>query len=136
MTDFADCTAVTKRALEFKRKYYEALDDTNTRQSIVALYPPNMTNLGEWNGHVLSTGQEISNYLQSLPKTKHTIDVVDAHPLPGNEKADSILLTVHGSVTYDDEHERTFFQRFVLREISGKFYIFNDYYRWLSEKTR
>jgi NTF2-related export protein 1/2 len=136
MSNFSDSAAVTKKALGFRTKFYDMLDNPESRASIAALYPPNIPNLSEWNGHALSTVQDITNYLQSLPKTKHTIHVVDAHPLPGNENADSILLTVHGDVTYDDEHERTFYQRFVLREIQGKIYIFNDYYRWLSEKTR
>lgn len=137
----ADCVSVAKKALEFTRKYYKTMDDLSSRPSIVQFYA-NFSNLCEWNGHKYSTQADLFNYLQELPKTHHTVDVVDAHPLPGNqpqstnlETSDhSILITVHGSVTYDDEHKREFFQRFVVRQKGTTYYIVNDYYRWLAEK--
>lgn len=126
---------VAKKALEFRQRYYKMLDDPTERPHLVALYAPDVPNLCEWNGHPLPTPSDINSYFGSLPKTSHQVDTVDAQPLPGNENGDSILLTVHGLVTYDDEHKREFFQRFVLRQApDNKVYIFNDYYRWLSER--
>lgn len=135
MTELADLTDVAKKALLFKNEYYKALDSAEMRLAVTKLYYEGIPNIMEWNGHVLSSQAEISQYLAQLPKTVHTIDSMDAQPLPGNEKSDSFLMTVHGTVVYDDEHSREFFQRMVLRLMDGKYYIFNDYYRWLSEKS-
>jgi NTF2-related export protein 1/2 len=104
------------------------------RLKIVELYPEDLSNLMEWNGHVLSTQQQIANYIQGLPVTSHKVSCVDAHPLPGNQGGDAFLITIHGDVTYASDHKREFFQRFVVRRNpAGKYFIFNDYYRWLSE---
>ncbi|ESL08493.1 nuclear transport factor 2 protein(NFT2) [Trypanosoma rangeli SC58] len=134
MTEYADCTEVSKKALEFRQQFYQLLDDPNKRLDIVNLYAPGTPLLCEWNGHSLPDAASITAYLSGLPKTSHKIDCVDAQPLPGNEQADSFLMTVHGIVTYDDEHKREFFQRLVIRKVEGRYYIINDYYRWLSEK--
>lgn len=137
-TDFNE---MAKKALEFSRRYYKTLDDLSARQNLVQFYAA-VSNLCEWNGHKYSTQTDIFNYLKEMPKTSHQVDVVDAHPLPGNnskssnaEEADhTFLVTVHGVVTYDDEHKREFFQRFVIRQKGITYFIVNDYYRWLSEK--
>ncbi|CCW61056.1 unnamed protein product [Phytomonas sp. EM1] len=126
---------VAKKALEFRRRYYQYLDDPEQRHNIVNLYAPNVPNLCEWNGHLLADHNYVQQYINQLPKTTHQIDTVDAQPLPGNEKADSFIMIVHGIVTYDREHRREFYQRFVIRSINNKYYIINDYYRWLSEKN-
>ncbi|KAH9586616.1 Nuclear transport factor 2 [Trypanosoma melophagium] len=134
MTEYADCTEVSKKALEFRQQFYQLLDDPNKRMEIVNLYAPGTPMLCEWNGHQLPDTTAIMAYLGGLPKTSHKIDCVDAQPLPGNEQADSFIMTVHGIVTYDDEHKREFFQRLVIRKLESRYYIVNDYYRWLSEK--
>lgn len=137
-TDFNE---MAKKALEFTKRYYKTLDDLSDRPNLIHFYP-NFSNLCEWNGHQYSTKEDVARYLSEMPKTKHQIDVLDSHPLPGNnskssnsEEADhTFLVTVHGVVTYDDEHKREFFQRFVIRQKGITYYIVNDYYRWLSEK--
>ncbi|AAZ12640.1 nuclear transport factor 2 protein, putative [Trypanosoma equiperdum] len=134
MSEYADCTEVAKKALEFRQQFYQLLDNPERRGDIVALYAPNTPLLCEWNGHALPDTASIAAYLGGLPRTNHKVDCVDAQPLPGNERADSFLMTVHGVVTYDDEHKREFFQRFVIRKVEERYYIMNDYYRWLSEK--
>lgn len=126
---------VAKRALEFRQQYYKLLDDPMQRGKIAELYAPDVPDLCEWNGHALSTRDAIQSYLMELPPTSHAIDSLDAQPLPGNENGDSFLITVHGIVTYDDEHKREFYQRFVIRRINNQFFIYNDYYRWLAEKV-
>lgn len=126
---------VAKKALEFRQRYYKMLDNVEQRQALLTLYAVGVPDLSEWNGHPLSTLQDIDTHFKALPKTQHQIDCVDAQPLPGNENADSILMIVHGVVTYDDEHKREFFQRLVLRKApDNKYYIMNDYYRWLAER--
>ncbi|KAG8345844.1 Nuclear transport factor 2 (NTF2) domain [Trypanosoma vivax] len=135
MTEYTDCTEVAKKALEFRQQFYQLLDNPSRRNEIVSLYPPNMPMQCEWNGHALSDTAAITAYLSGLPRTQHKIDCVDAQPLPGNERADSFLMTVHGVVTYDDEHRREFFQRLVIRKVGDRYYIMDDYYRWLSEKV-
>lgn len=138
MTDRNEIQRVAAAALSFKSNFYQMLDNPTRRAEIAQFYYPGASCLMEWNGHTLSTPNDVAAYLNELPKTNHQIDTADAHPLPGCEGADSILLTVTGRVTYDGEHRREFFQRFVLRKAdptSKKLYIVNDYYRWLSEKT-
>ncbi|CUG86828.1 nuclear transport factor 2, putative [Bodo saltans] len=138
MADRNEIQRVAAAALSFKSNFYQLLDNPTRRAELAQVYHPGASCLMEWNGHALNTPEEIAAYLNQLPKTNHQIDTADAHPLPGCEGADSILLTVTGRVTYDSEHRREFFQRFVLRKTepsSSKLYIINDYYRWLSEKS-
>lgn len=130
--------SVAAAALSFKTQYYQFLDKPDKRHELLAWYHPGASILMEWNGHQLTTPEAIGAYLAQLPKTNHTINTVDAQPLPGCENADSILMTVSGTVVYDDEHKREFFQRFVLRKTdpqSSTLFIVNDYYRWLSDKS-
>lgn len=135
--DKQDVKEVAKKALEFTRTYYKSLDNPTVRPSLLDVYL-DVPNLCEWNGHSYPTKEHIHGYLSGLPKTSHQIDVVDAQPLPGNIGGPSgdftFLTTVHGVVTYDDEHKREFYQRFVVRLVNHKCYIANDYFRWLSEK--
>mmetsp|Transcript_56789 Transcript_56789/g.65065 ORF Transcript_56789/g.65065 Transcript_56789/m.65065 type:complete len:139 (-) Transcript_56789:87-503(-) len=130
--------AVAAAALSFKTNYYQFLDKPEMRPKLLECYHPGASVLMEWNGHQLPTREAIQEYLTQLPKTNHTINTVDAQPLPGCENGDSILMTVSGTVVYDDEHKREFFQRFVLRKTdpqSTTLFIVNDYYRWLSDKS-
>lgn len=129
-----DIKAVAQKACDFYKQYYKLLDDVNSRETLLSIYAENeSTELCEWNGHKLGWG-DLRMYFSGLPPTSHRIDVADAQPLPGCENADSFLLVVHGSVVYDGEHTREFFQRFVVRQDNSKYYIVNDYYRWLAEK--
>ncbi|EPY28338.1 hypothetical protein STCU_03002 [Strigomonas culicis] len=130
--DQGSFTDVAKKALEFRNTYYKLLDSPD-RSKVLNLYAPGIANLCEWNGHRLDSPAAVQEYVNSLPATHHQIDAVDAQPLPGNDKADSFIMTIHGVVTYDDEHKREFYQRMVIRRIDNLFYIVNDYYRWLSE---
>lgn len=133
--EFGDQREVAKKAIEFSRRFYDYMDNLDLRPKIAEFYPAELQNLCEWNGHSLSTQEDIIVYLKNLPrKTKHVLECVDAQPLPGNQNADAMLVTVSGTVVYDDEHQRQFFQRFILRASNGKYYIINDYIRWLSEK--
>eukprot|EP00796_Vickermania_ingenoplastis_P010850 gene10850-7516_t len=133
-----DFKTVAQRSLEFTRRYYKMLDDPSSRQDIVQCYAPDVPNLCEWNGHRYATREEVNTYIQGLPKTAHKLDCVDAQPLPGTAGVSpnhrSFLITVHGVVTYSDEHKREFFQRFVIIQRDTLCHIVNDYYRWLSEK--
>ena len=135
MSDFGDVTKIAKKAMEIRKRYYELMDNVETRPIVAQLYADGVSRLMEWNGHLLDTQEDVVRYLSSLPKTKHTIDSLDAQPLPGNNDADLFLMTVSGKVTYDEEHSRTFFQRMIVREVNGKHYIINDYLRWTSETT-
>ncbi len=138
MADFADITAITKKALQAIKFYYDCLDagEPRRRALLDAFYPdPCAHALMEWNGYAMTTRDEIWGYLSTLPKTKHDVKAVDAQPLPGNTNADSFFATVHGTCTYDDEHVRHFFQRFVLCvRGDGKVYIVQDYLRWTGEE--
>lgn len=136
--DQEDITYVSKTAVEFVRKYYKCLDKESDRPSLISFYADGIPSICEWNGHKLPTKENIQEYLSTLPPTNHVVDVVDAQPLPGNGKEGtpdhSFLVTVHGFATYDGEHKREFFHRFVIRQIETKCYIVNEYFRWLSEK--
>ncbi|KAG5485966.1 hypothetical protein CUR178_07560 [Leishmania enriettii] len=127
---------VAKKALEFRSRYYKMLDDPQDRSNVAGLYAPDVPMVCEWNGHPLSTVGDVRNYISALPKTSHQIDMVDAQPLPDNQDGDSFLLTVHGTVTYNDEHRREFYQRMIIRRFEQRYYILSDYYRWLSERSQ
>eukprot|EP00744_Colponema_vietnamica_P014536 GILI01020346.1.p1 GENE.GILI01020346.1~~GILI01020346.1.p1 ORF type:complete len:155 (-),score=33.53 GILI01020346.1:230-640(-) len=134
MADYGDCNKVAQRALEFKKRYYEALDTMDKRPQLLEMYPAELEGLMEWNGHVLSSKNDVLQYFQNLPPTKHVIECLDAQPLPGNNDADAFIVTASGKVVYDEEHTRMFYQRFVLRKVDTKYYIVNDYLRWTGEK--
>lgn len=134
MADYGDCNKVAQRALEFKKRYYEMLDTMDKRPMLLDMYPSEVEGLMEWNGHVLSTKNDVLQYFQNLPPTKHLIESLDAQPLPGNTDADAFIVTASGKVVYDEEHTRMFYQRFVLRAVDKKLYIVNDYLRWTGEK--
>jgi len=145
MADFADIKEVTKRALQVQNAYYTALDGgADKRAELVQMYFPSpQSSLMQWNGHNLATTADILQYLAGLPKTKHVAHCVDAQPLPGNTGGDTFLVTITGTVTYDDEHKRFYFQRLVIMAaevpnasgvgVSKKYYIVNDYMRWTGE---
>lgn len=134
MADYGDCNKVAQRAIEFRKRYYEMLDSAEKRPQLLDMYPDALEGLMEWNGHALSTKADVLQYFQNLPQTKHTIENLDAQPLPGNSDADMFIVTTSGRVVYDDEHTRMFYQRFVVRVVEKKLYIVNDYLRWTGEK--
>lgn len=135
MADYKDCQVVAKNALNFQQQFYKMLDDPSQRPTVAGLYPddPSVDRIMEWNGHVMNKPADIINYLSNLPKTKHMVDCVDAQPLPGNDSGDSFILICSGKVTYDEEHTRTFYHRFIVRQVDRKFYILNEYFRWTGE---
>lgn len=134
MADYGDCNKVAQRAVEFRKRYYEMLDNVEKRPQLLEMYPDGLEGLMEWNGHLLSTKGEVGMYLQNLPPTRHTVENLDAQPLPGNQDADIFIVTTSGRVVYDEEHTRMFYQRFVLRAVDKKLYVVNDYLRWTGEK--
>ena len=139
MSEFNDVTDVSKKALAFQKLYYTGLDSgMDSRGQLLGMYldPTDGSTLMQWNGHSIANVEGVSQYFQNLPPTKHEVKSLDAQPLPGNQQGDSFLVTVNGKCTYDDEHVRLFFQRFVLHkaEQTGKFYIVNDYLRWTGEE--
>ncbi|CAD2219077.1 NTF2-related export protein 1/2 [Angomonas deanei] len=125
---------VAQSAQKFRLVYYGKLDNRSERHLIMNYYDPNIQDLCEWNGHKLNYNG-LQQYLSQLENTKHEIDSLDAQPLPGNEGSDSFILVVHGKVTYNDEHKREFYQRMIIRKEGNedKYFVINDYYRWLSE---
>ena len=135
MAEFADIADVSKKALQAQKVYYGHLDESpEKRQQLLNMYLPSPTHaLMSWNGYSLATVEDIAGYHSTLPKTKHVIKSLDAQPLPGNEGGDSFFVTVSGTVTYDDEHVRHFYQRLVFALIERKLYIVHDYMRWTAE---
>jgi hypothetical protein len=136
MADFSDLKAITEKALSVYRTYYAKLDgNQEARQSLLEFFAPanqdGSVPILEWNGYRLFTQQEVSDYLRSLPKTKHEVRCADAQPLPGcSEDADNFFITLSGVCTIDDEHIRKYFQRLVVHKRESKYYIVSDYYRW------
>lgn len=127
---------IVANAITFVKNYYAKLDDASKRGELCEVYFEGAPVLLEWNGYPMVTRQQVFDYFSQLPSTKHEVNTADAHALPGCTNSDSILVTVNGSVKYDDEHMREFFQRFVLRRnADAKYYVVNDYYRWLSAKN-
>eukprot|EP00758_Cryptobia_borreli_P012792 Tbor_TRINITY_DN5775_c4_g3::TRINITY_DN5775_c4_g3_i1::g.20355::m.20355/K14285/NXT1_2, P15; NTF2-related export protein 1/2 len=140
MADFADCHAVSTRTVTFYNNYIKLLDKKEERSKIPELYfILGQDKVLEWNGHVIQDKAGLMEYVQNLPTTKHVMDCLDAQPLPGNQGADMFMMTASGTVTYDDEHVRTYFERLIIREDSSvtpkRFYIINHYYRWTGEKS-
>ena len=125
---------VSARALQLVHKYYECLDNVNTRQQWTSFYVPFSTShpLLIWNGHILPTVADIATYAQNLPTTKHTTTTIDAHPLMGTS---DFVVTVQGTVTYGDNHRRRFFQRITATKDpnSERTFITSDYMRWTGE---
>lgn len=146
MGDFADVRKVTEKALQVYRQYYNRLDGSpDSRQTLIQIFAPafpegtsgsdpqQQAPIMEWNGYRLYTPDEVTEYVKSLPKTKHEIKCADAQPLPGCDEADNFFVSIHGVCTYDDEHIRKYFQRFVVHKRDGQYFIVNDYFRWTGE---
>ena len=135
MSEFADIADISKKALQAQKIYYQHLDESpESRATLRGMYLPSSTHaLMAWNGYTLPDVGAIEQYHSTLPKTKHTVKCLDAQPLPGNSGGDSFMITISGSVTYDDEHVRQYFQRLVVAMIDGKLYIVHDYMRWTAE---
>lgn len=141
MADFAEFREVTVKATSFANKYYELMDKGGEHRAMMLTFFSHQllspgTPLMQWNGHALNNQAEVTTYLENLPKTRHELRSLDAQPLPGCQNSDSFLITVNGQVLYDDEHTRFFYERLVVAQMEGKFYIVNSYYRWTGEQFK
>lgn len=128
----------TTFARKAKDAYYPSLDASpEKRAELGARYYPGQQShaLMNWNGHICNTVEEVQNYLATLPKTKHHIQSADTQPLPRPDGQVAFMVTVNGTVVYDDEHTKTFFQRLVFCEKDSHWFIIQDYYRWTGEKA-
>lgn len=135
--DNAVLNEITMAGRKFKDAYYAALDESPAKRAeLLSRYYPAQVRHGlmSWNGHELPTVEAIQQYMANLPKTKHVQHSADVQPLPGAERVETFLITVTGTCTYDDEHQRTFFQRMTVCHQEGRLYIVQDYYRWTGEK--
>ena len=138
MADFADVRKVTEKAVQVYKQYYARLDGSpESRRTLIDFFAPaspdNATPIMEWNGYRLFSPDDVNSYISSLPQTKHEVRCADAQPLPGCDDADNFFVSIHGSCTYDGEHLRKYFQRFVVHKRGGSHYIVNDYFRWTGE---
>lgn len=133
---FKEVEKVDKMAFTAAKTYYDFLDGgPEKRKELCQRFLPKNECLMDWNGFQLTSPAEVETYLMNLPPTRHTMTVVDAQPLPGSVNGDSFLVTVSGTVTYNGEHKRFFFQRLVwIRGSDAKTYIAHDYMRWTGER--
>lgn len=125
---------VSAKALQLVHMYYECLDNPNRRQEWTSFYVPFPTEhpLLIWNGHPLHSIAEVTEYAQKLPPTKHVTSSIDAQPLMGTH---DFIVTIQGTVTYDQVHKRRYFQRITaVKQPDGeRTFISSDYMRWTGE---
>ncbi|KAG0290417.1 NTF2- export protein 2 [Dissophora globulifera] len=117
---------------QFMNVYYN-LHDTK-REFLGRLYRDSSAIL--WNGNAYSGVKPFSEFIEKLPKSEHTVECYDAHPLPTADPngAASLILNVSGTVQYKNEKsKRVFSQCFVLsmEGTSGTFYIWSDCFRFV-----
>ena len=127
---------VSARALQFIQRYYECLDHPNRRGEWINFFvPPGVVQhpVLIWNGHMLPTQNEIAQYLDNLPPTKHSTSSIDAQPMMGS--ADDFIITVQGTVTYNGNERKRFFHRITTTKApnSNATYVSSDFFRWTGD---
>ncbi|CAD6564104.1 MAG: hypothetical protein CYPHOPRED_001964 [Cyphobasidiales sp. Tagirdzhanova-0007] len=101
----ADCAHVNATTEAFVASYYGAWD--NDRPVLAQLYRPQSRVV--WNGNPISGVQEMVQFVDKMPASKHDIQAYDSHPLPGPANTDvaftSIVVTVSGTVQFYNASE-------------------------------
>ncbi|PIK48755.1 putative NTF2-related export protein 2 [Apostichopus japonicus] len=64
-------------AEEFQKLFYESFDKRRT--VLDKLYMETATMV--WNGNLVEGSKEIVKFLETLPVSEHTIDLLDCHPI-------------------------------------------------------
>ena len=128
-------------AQRFVEKYYKTIDTEDAEKRLrdmIAMYA-NPGSVIIWNGHTSLSAPSPHDFvkmmLEVMPPTKHTIQNVDALPLPGCVGGDVFIAHVVGSVVYDKDHFRTFYHSFIIRTFEGRTYVMEDDFRWTGEKA-
>ncbi|KAG6837311.1 hypothetical protein H0H93_011406 [Arthromyces matolae] len=121
-----DIEIATRAAENFTRIYYNTYDSDNRLNDLPQFYRPSSSLV--WNGKPFQGTTGVQELLEKMPVTKHEIQSLDCHPIPGTSPP-SLLLTVSGSVTHGqgptgnpthttprnpEGHPRVFSQTFML----------------------
>lgn len=126
-TELAITDAVTT-ATDFVKLFYEVLD--KRRHAALKLYLDSAQLV--WNGGGVDGAGGIVKFLENLPTTDHTIQSVDAQPIPdvavGGQT--TVCVSVGGYVRVGGRH-RSFSEHFVLTAYESKWKIVSDTFRYV-----
>ncbi|PIK54297.1 putative NTF2-related export protein 2 [Apostichopus japonicus] len=78
-------------AEEFQKLFYESFDKRRT--VLDKLYMETATMV--WNGNLVEGSKEIVKFLETLPVSEHTIDLLDCHPILGYDKMCRAEVLIH-----------------------------------------
>ena len=135
---------IEKTALKaklFGLKYYRLFDLENPEEREKALLPLYVEpgSVLVWNGHSSASSSSCHDFLKMvlavMPSSEHRIKTMDVHPLPGCVEADLVLLNTTGRVGYNREIYRTFFHSLIVRQHENNYYIMEDDFRWIGERS-
>ncbi|XP_031632007.1 NTF2-related export protein-like [Contarinia nasturtii] len=118
----------SKTAEEFVHLYYSSVDAK--RHQISRLYMDNATAI--WNGNGISGNENIQQFVQRLPNTKHMIECINAQPIIDESipSQEMILIVVSGIYRlHNDMAGRPFQQMFTLYAQGDKWKIAIDNFR-------
>mmetsp|Transcript_166 Transcript_166/g.474 ORF Transcript_166/g.474 Transcript_166/m.474 type:complete len:134 (+) Transcript_166:36-437(+) len=111
----------------FVKEHFYKFYDT-MRHEVHHLYKGNSTL--NWNGNVYQGETAIQKFLMHLPASKHSVLVVDSHPI--SDTQNNMLVSVEGVVSYGGGGKRLFHETFILaKEHEQRFYVAYDTFRFL-----
>ncbi|KAJ8028691.1 NTF2-related export protein 1 [Holothuria leucospilota] len=114
---------------EFQKLYYESFDK-KSRSLLDKLYMDTARMV--WNGNVLEGSKKIIEFLENLPVSVHTIDLLDCHPILESvtNGQTSIMVVVGGKVKFEGNREFPFNENFILTSQQGKWKIISNTFRY------
>lgn len=98
--------------LKFVELFYEAFD--RQRHNLSKFFLPSSELI--WCGEKV-VGNDISKYFEKFPAANHNVECVDAQPITSaaeNSGKPSTIVTVSGSVTFNNDSVKLFSSQFIL----------------------
>ena len=71
----------TRAADHFTRLYYDAYDSATRDVNVPKFYRPSSSLT--WNGKPYQGSEGVRSLIQNMPRTKHDVQCLDCHPIPG-----------------------------------------------------
>jgi len=114
---------------QFCDLYYDILD--TKRHQLSKLYTTSSTEI--WNGNPHQGETKILEFINNLPPSEHVIHSLDCQPVleivtPGRT---TVLVTVEGTVSFNNEKPRYFNQNFMLTAVDNVWKIASDCFRYI-----
>ncbi|XP_041630919.1 probable nuclear transport factor 2 isoform X2 [Drosophila kikkawai] len=110
----------------FVQQYYSIFDDPANRANVVNFYSATDSFM-TFEGHQIQGAPKILEKVQSLSfqKINRVITTVDSQPTFDG----GVIINVLGRLQTDDDQPHAYIQTFVLKSVSGTFFVQHDIFR-------